>query len=390
MIRTPSEGIIELATFLIVHPYLDIYGGGERVCHNVIKTMVAHGQSVELLTFDFDADKYNDIVGEEFPKEVAIHSLGKRTKEKPPFTIYKRHRNFVKLLKKYREKLDYDYLFSTQSSSPFEPVFLNKAKQNIAYVHFPEIHQEYSRGTIKRKLYLWLFKRWVEQGIDKLDMVFCNSNYTKEAIHRYWKSHGVKDPIVVYPPVNLDKFWSDKPIAQRRKRVTYVARFISAKRHEIMKRLATDLPAYEFVSIGGLIDAEKTYFNKLQENLPPNYSLMTNLPGPQLLDVLHNSRIYVHLMEGEHFGIAPIQGLAAGCVTIVHNSGGMKEFIPDEFRWETYADLEAKIVKYMEDESAKASWEIKRKQLWDRTSILTPETFQNNIWSNLQILIEQK
>jgi glycosyltransferase involved in cell wall biosynthesis len=151
-----------------------------------------------------------------------------------------------------------------------------------------------------------------------------------------------------------------------------------------------DLPAYEFVSIGGLIDAEKTYFNKLQENLPPNYSLMTNLPGPQLLKVLQDSQIYVHLMEGEHFGIAPIEGLAAGCVTIVHNSGGMKEFIPDEFRWETFADLEAKIVKYMEDESAKASWEIKRKQLWDRTSILTPETFQNNIWSNLQILIEQK
>ena len=183
-----------MATFLVVHPYLDIYGGGERVCHNVIKTLVAHGQKVELLTFDFDAARYRDIVGEEFPKEVTVHSLGKRTEEKPPFTIYKRHRNFAKLLKKYRKQLNYDYLFSTQSSSPFEPVFLNKAKKNIAYVHFPEIHHDYARGTFKRKLYLWLFKHWVEQGIDKLDLVFCNSNYTKEAIQRYWKSHGVKEP----------------------------------------------------------------------------------------------------------------------------------------------------------------------------------------------------
>ncbi len=242
---------------------------------------------------------------------------------------------------------------------------------------------------MKRKLYLWLFKRWVEQGIDKLDIVFCNSNYTKETILRYWKSHGVKDPIVVYPPVNLDKFWSDKPLVDRRKRVTYVARFIPVKRHEIMKRLAVDLPAYEFVSVGGLIDAEKAWFNKFKENLPPNYSLKTNLPGPELLEFLHDSRIYVHLMEGEHFGIAPVEGLASGCVTLVHNSGGMKEFIPDEFRWETYDDLKQKIIRYMEDEKEIANWENKRQQLWSKISILNPETFQNKIWRQIQELLIQ-
>ncbi len=124
-----------------------------------------------------------------------------------------------------------------------------------------------------------------------------------------------------------------------------------------MKQLAADLPDYEFVSVGGLIEAEKAWFNKFQENLPPNYTLKTNLPGPELLKILHDSRIYVHLMEGEHFGIAPVEGLASGCVTIVHNSGGMKEFIPDEFRWETYDDLKEKIVKYMEDTNASTSWE---------------------------------
>jgi glycosyltransferase involved in cell wall biosynthesis len=378
-----------LARFLVVHPYLDIYGGGERVCHNVIKTLVAHGQKVELLTFDFDPDRYRDIVGEDFPKEVAVHSLGKRIEVKSPFTIYKRHRNFVKLLKKHREHLQYDYLFSTQSSSPFEPVFLNKAKKNIAYVHFPEIHFDYARSGWKRRLYLWLFKRWVEKGIDKLDLIFCNSNYTKEAIARYWKIHGVKDPIVVYPAVNLNKFWSDKSLAQRRKMVTYVARFIPVKRHEIMKKLALDLPNYEFVSVGGLIDAEKDWFNKFQENLPQNYTLKTNLPGPELLNILHASRIYVHLMEGEHFGIAPVEGLASGCVTLVHNSGGMKEFIPDEFRWQSYDDLKQKVVRYMEDENASTSWETTRQQLWQKISVLSPEAFQNNIWAQLKLSVQE-
>jgi glycosyltransferase involved in cell wall biosynthesis len=379
-----------LAKFLVVHPYLDIYGGGERVCHNVIKTLIVHGQKVELLTFDFDVTRYREIVGEEFPTEVTVHSLGKRTEEKPPFTIYKRHRNFAKLLKKYHKQLDYDYLFSTQSSSPFEPLFLNKAKKNIAYVHFPEIHHDHGRGTFKRKLYLWLFKHWVEQGIDKLDLVFCNSNYTKEAIQRYWKSHGVKDPVVVYPAVNLEKFWSDKALSKRQKRIVYVARFIPVKRHEILKRLAADLPGYEFVSVGGLVEAEKEWFDRFKENLPSNYTLKTNLPGPDLLKILQDSRIYVHLMEGEHFGIAPVEGLASGCVTIVHNSGGMKEFLQEEFRWETYDDLKEKIVRFMEDTNALESWESTRPQLWNKIAVLTPEAFQSNIWSNVKILIEQK
>ena len=87
-----------------------------------------------------------------------------------------------------------------------------------------------ARGTFKRKLYLWLFKHWVEQGIDKLDLVFCNSNYTKEAIQQYWKSHGVKDPIVVYPAVNLEKFWSDKPLVRTAQKSNLCCTFHSSEK----------------------------------------------------------------------------------------------------------------------------------------------------------------
>jgi len=371
-----------LANFLVVHPYLDIYGGGERVCHNVIKALVANNQDVQLLTFDFDSDRYQNIVGEAFPKQVKIHSLGKRIDVEPPFTIYKRHHNYVKLLKMYRDTLEYDYLFSTQSSSPFEPVFLNKAKKNIAYVHFPEIHYDYAMSGFKRKVYLWLFKRWVEQGIGKIDLLFCNSNYTKETIQKYWDFSNVKNPLVVYPPVDIAKFWCDKPFSERQKRVVYVARFIPAKRHEILKKLAADLPDYEFVSVGGLIESEKTWFDRFSRNLPSNYSIKTNLPEPDLLKLLHDSRMYVHLMEGEHFGIAPVEGLASGCVVIVHDSGGMQEFIQEDFRWQDYFSLKEKVVKYMEEGTL--NWESIRPKLWENISCLTPEVFNRTIWSHIQ------
>jgi glycosyltransferase involved in cell wall biosynthesis len=92
-------------------------------------------------------------------------------------------------------------------------------------------------------------------------------------------------------------------------------------------------------------------------------------------------------MEVEHFGIAPIEGLASGCITLVHNSGGMKEFIPEEFRWESYDDLKEKIVRYMESTEESSNWEKKRKELWSKILVLNPEAFQNSIWSHIQTLI---
>jgi hypothetical protein len=68
----------------------------------------------------------------------------------------------------------------------------------------------------------------------------------------------------------------------------------------------------------------------------------------------------------------------------VHNSGGMKEFIPEDYRWDNYDELKQKIIKYMD---ASASWELKRKELWSKISVLTPETFQKNIWTNIEKLL---
>jgi glycosyltransferase involved in cell wall biosynthesis len=152
-----------------------------------------------------------------------------------------------------------------------------------------------------------------------------------------------------------------------------------------MKKLAEDLPDYEFVSIGGLIEEEKRWFTKFSQNLPRNYTLKVNLPSSELIDVLHNSRVYVHLMEGEHFGIAPVEAAASGCVTLVHNSGGMKEFISEEFRWQQYADLKEKIAKNIETAE---SWEKQRQELWKKIEGLNPSAFQDSIWLHIKELIE--
>lgn len=356
------------------------------MCHHVIKALVGHGQQVDLLSFDFDPKVYAEIMGEKLPDGIVLHSLGKRIEAEPPFSVYKRRNKIIAAVRKFKESNVYDYTFSTQTFSAFEAELLDKAKKNIAYVHFPEIHFDYGHSASRKKIYLWLYKKLLERDIGKLNLVFCNSNYTAAMMEKYWGKFGIEDPVVAYPPVE-DIFWSSKPLSERANRVVYIARFTSRKRHEIMKKLATEFPAFEFVSVGGLRDTEQKWFEDFSKDLPSNYAVKPNLSEKDLIALLQDSRIYLHLMEGEHFGIAPMEALAAGCVTLVHNSGGSGEFIPEEFRWTTTEDLKEKMAKLSSSPDYVALWENKKEALRGEIAVLKPVNFEEKIWSNVYALI---
>lgn len=379
-----------MAKFLVIHPNMDIYGGGERVCHHILKSLVANGQQVELLAFDFDQTRYGEIMGEKLPQNITVHTLGSHTsvEAKPPLSVYKRRRNILKLLKKYKATAEYDYTFSTQTFSAFEATLLEKAKKNVAYMHFPEIHYDYDHSKRSKRMYLWLYKKLLEKDIGKLDLLFCNSNYTKAMTEKYWGRFGIENPVVAYPPVEK-RFWSDKPLNQRAKRVLYVGRFVPQKRHELLKKLAVAFPQFEFVSAGLLRDSEKTWFEDFSKDLPANYSAKPNLTEDELTALFQDSRIYCHLMEGEHFGIAPMEALASGCITLVHNSGGSGEFIPEEFRWGTFEDLKKKLAELVESTNNYTVWNQKKEELRGKISVLKPENFEAHIWSNVATLTKQ-
>jgi glycosyltransferase involved in cell wall biosynthesis len=238
-------------------------------------------------------------------------------------------------------------------------------------------------------MYLWLYKALLERDIGKLNLVFCNSNYTKAMTERYWGKFGIKNPVVAYPLVEA-RFWSDKPLNQRAKRGLYVGRFVPQKRHELMKKLAADFPQFEFVSAGLLRGSEQSWFESFSKDLPANYSVKPNLSEDELIALFQDSRIYCHLMEGEHFGIAPMEALASGCITLVHNSGGSGEFIPEEFRWSTFEDLKEKIAGLAESTDDYAVWNQKKEALREKILVLKPENFEGQIWANVAALIEQK
>ena len=72
-------------------------------------------------------------------------------------------------------------------------------------------------------------------------------------------------------------------------------------------------------------------------------------------------------MVGEHFGISIVEAMALGCLPIVHNSGGMVEFVPELYRYETVPEAASKIDNAINNWSPDKAEEMK--QIADKFSI---------------------
>ena len=156
-----------------------------------------------------------------------------------------------------------------------------------------------------------------------------------------------------------------------------------------MKKIAVEFPRFEFVSAGLLRDSENLWFEEFTKDLPSNYKVKPNLPEEELVQLFQTSKIYCHLMEGEHFGIAPMEAIASGCITLVHNSGGSGEFVPQEFRWNTFDDLKSIMTKLIDPSHLFALWNKQKDELRERISVLQPEKFEDQIWSHLETLMQK-
>jgi alpha-1,2-mannosyltransferase len=302
---------------LVVHPYMSIFGGGERVCLNVVRALMEEGINVTLVSEPIDPNMLKTFLG--FNLSGFVHVPYKKFKLRfKKFSVYQGilHFNFSKPKIKRIVK-DYDIEFLTQSVA----FTLGAGRKTIAYVHFPEffVHLELAKPKTRWfwKFYYAPMLSYLRNKVHKIDIFICNSEYTKKAIKEKWG----KDAIVVYPPVDIEKI---KP-ASKENLVVTVGRFVKGKNYETVLEVARLLPTINFMIIGRKQDPN--YFEKLRILKPNNVTLLTDLSQEELFREIARAKVYLHTMIGEHFGISIVEAMAAGCIPVVHNSGGQREVV---------------------------------------------------------------
>jgi alpha-1,2-mannosyltransferase len=300
---------------LVVHPYLKELGGAEQVFLHAVKALAEKSKSVIVLGGLPNREDFGKIANANVV-DIPYGRAGFRLRK---FQVYQKFFRHEFLRNKLRRKIGSVHLeVLTQ-----DPMFLlGVGARKVAYVHYPENLWRVQGATRRfrrfwKVFYLPISLR-VRQQVSKIDLLFCNSEYTKQAILAKWG----RDAEVIYPPVEVESF---QP-GSKEDFVVTVGRFVRTKNYELVVEVAKRLPYLKFVIIGRK-QSHDPYYAKIEKLKPNNLVLLPNLPTAEMRVVLGKAKLYLHTMIGEHFGISVVEAMAAGCIPIVHNSGGTKEAI---------------------------------------------------------------
>lgn len=209
-------------------------------------------------------------------------------------------------------------------------------------------------------------KRYAE-----FDAVVINSKFHQDIISkRLVNPHA----IVLHPPVMLrqPRDWN-----QKEKIILAVGRFfrgLHSKRQDVLidafRTFSKQAPDWKFVLAGGLSDeaSARDYSERLRqsaEGLPIEFR--TNVSATELNELFSSSRFFWHAAgfevpkdqpeKMEHFGIATVEAMSAGCIPIVYRAGGQEEIIHDGingFFWTSTAELIDRTLSLLNDDQQSA------------------------------------
>jgi glycosyltransferase involved in cell wall biosynthesis len=375
-----NEGIRK--EVLIVHDDLNVCGGSERLAATTIETLAQIGFNVDLATFTIpDLAKIQRLFG--------INLNGR---------IRKTHlTNLYSVLNMEGELLDvntysYDIVMNTHGDLlPFyekhndndTAIKCKKSKINLTYCHYPLLPYQIRNG-----LYRTFLEKFMPDissfNLDKLfanassqynlmmnnNTILTNSTFSAKAIKKLY--HNV-DPIVLSPPVDIDKFckanlFYRSSYGKKQNMLLVVSRFSADKEIESAITLANllkdrclrgKIQEFKMVIVGNFSELNYRYVQFL-EKMILNYGLenyvklVFGASFDRLLDLMKRSKVYFHPLAGEPFGIAIVEAMASGLIPIVPTIGGSSEFVPSEYQYHTIqqaADIIANTLNEINDDN---------------------------------------
>ena len=362
--------------FGFFHPYCSGGGGGERVLWKMVQILQSKGHSVVIYTIDppeTDESKLRDDAERRFDvcitKPVQLISLEKYKhylQPSPYLSLVLESIGTMKLAKQALLKHQPDvYCDTTGCAFTFLVAkwMLPSSTQIMAYVHYPTISTDMmafelsnqSRSkfrTFVKLLYYWIFA--IMYGIvgSLADLVMVNSTWTYNHIRKLWKF--AKHVYIVYPPCRVPSSTDAIPKStqqqqpKRHNTIVSIGQFRPEKDHTLQIQSVAKLlelhPEHErtkgvkLLLIGSCrndsdqqrVDELKQLVTKLK--LQDYVEFNINPPYSELQQSMYKAKVGIHTMRQEHFGIGIVEMMAAGLITIAHNSGGPKTDIVDHGR----------------------------------------------------------
>jgi alpha-1,3/alpha-1,6-mannosyltransferase len=216
------------------------------------------------------------------------------------------------------------------------------APRMVYYCHFPDFLLAPARRNGAYRLYRGPIDWFELRAMRSADRVLVNSRYTGEVL----ADLGLEAHEVVYPGIDVEAYASLGEPPRERTVILSIGRFDDRKNHllsvEALARLRTLVPPAEFerveLVIAGGYDPhlrESAETVRALERRASELSVTDKLRlcrsprEPERLAFLEQARCVVHPMSGEHFGLVPVEAMAAGRPVVAAANGGPLETIVD-------------------------------------------------------------
>lgn len=304
---------------LIVSPYLDNLGGGERYMLTVASVLENLGYTV-VYAWD-NAEQISSLAN------LLGLSLGNLALAPSIKALYFKNNP----LAMYLATRPYDVVvYLSDGSLP-----LLGGRKNLLHIQVPfhNVHGKNWKNQLKKRF---------------LTRVIVNSHFTKTIVDR---EYGIEST-VLYPPVPPISTKTEKD-----KIILSVGRFepsLNVKKQNILieafRSLSPRLPGWKLVLAGG--SSSEEWVNSLKNmalGLPVEFQ--ANVSYDTLCKLYATSQIYWHAAGygvdekknpelTEHFGISTVEAISAGAVPIVVGKGGQTEIVANpSLHWETIPQL---------------------------------------------------
>jgi len=302
----------------LYNPFLDTLGGGEKHILSILEVLAEKGFEINVF--------WNKDLSSEIKNRFSLQFIDKFNFLP---NIFKKKTLAFLTLKTLRILRTFDYFFYVTDGS----YFFSSAKKNFVFTMVPD-KKLYNLNLLNRlKLWHWQF--------------ISNSTFTQK-----WLKKWVINSQTIYPYIDDRLIKSDINKVVKQPIILSVGRFFShlhSKRQAVLVNLFKKLKQqnslfkeFKLIMAGGLKKEDEEYFNQLKSLAKNDSSIIfkTNVSLDELYKLYELSTYFWHFTglgtdekthpeQVEHFGIAPLEAMASGCLTFCYNAGGPKEIIKD-------------------------------------------------------------
>jgi len=301
----------------IVHEWLITFAGSERVLEKMLEVFTLADLYV-LVDFLPDSERAFLKNRNIFTSFIQKLPLAKK--------IYKSYLPLMPIAIEQFDLSNYDLIISS-SHAVAKGVLTSPNQLHICMCYSPiryawDLQHQYLsesnltnniKGILARSL-LHYIRMWDLRTSNGVDEFIAISNFIGKRIKKIYN----RDSVVIYPPVDTDKF-----ILKDKKEDFYltVSRMVPYKKMDLIASAFSRMPDKKLIIIG-----DGSEFEKVKRNSAKNIELLGYKSNQVIIDYMQRAKAFIFAAE-EDFGIVPLEAQACGTPVIAYNRGGSKETV---------------------------------------------------------------